>query len=254
LGHDQDPGRSVATLEAFEDLARQTAEEIDHQNPRKWILMKLRLCDRVHGPRGGCSPPSRRTHRPGARLPRSRRGRNRTPAWSRPACAGTAARCTGCVAARAVSAAAPTPAARWTPRPGCPGRAVRLGCAGSPSPDSGATSARSAPRAGYQLAAGHRAEDRSTANGPAADATATASRESPADSSSPVWAAGVPGRRSPPDPPSPAWAGVLAPQYRNSWRKISNSASFDAADRASSDSHPAKRTNIAYSIRTVTNT
>ena len=37
-----------------------------------------------------------------------------------------------------------------------------------------------------------------------------------------------------------------------SWRSTSSSASFDAAEHASSAIHPARRTNIRYSIRTVT--
>jgi len=96
---------------------------------------------------------------------------------------------------------------------------------GSPSPGSPSPSARSAPRAWRQLAAVLRWEDRSTASGPAADASAAACPASPADSSAPSWGAAGPGRQAPSGPPSPASAwGAAAAARPLSWRITSNSA------------------------------
>ena len=127
-----------------------------------------------------------------------------------PGCAGTASTLSWSGVARAVPGAVSGPAAPWTPRPGSPGRAAHPGSACSPSPGSLVPSAQSAPPAWRQLAAVLPWEDRSTASGPAAGASATASPASPADSSSPAWAAAGPGRRAPRDPPSPASAGGSA--------------------------------------------
>jgi hypothetical protein len=98
-------------------------------------------------------------------------------------------------------------------RPRCPGRVARPGCVCSPSPGSPAPSARSAPRPGHPRAAVPSWEDRSTASGPAADASPAGWPASPGGPSAPPGAAG-PRRRAPPGQPSAASAAGSAAAAR----------------------------------------
>ena len=88
----------------------------------------------------------------------------------------------------------------------------------------------------------------------------------PASASSSVAASPAPvAAPSAPVPPQPGQGGehcragpvrprpgVLPLSTETSWRRIRISASFAAAERASSAIHPARRTNIRYSSRTIT--
>jgi hypothetical protein len=196
-----------------------------------------------HG-HGGCRPRSRRTHTGGAGSPRSRHERNRRPAWSRPASVGIAAMSYACAAARAVSAAVSGSAAPWMPRLGSPGRAARPGSACSPSQGSLARSARPAPRPGRRQAGVLPGEGRSSASEPAAGASAAACPASRAAPHAAARGVAVPGRRAPRSAQSSFGLGFCRRSTATSWRSTSSSASFDAAERASSASHPARRTNI----------
>jgi hypothetical protein len=95
---------------------------------------------------------------------------------------------------------------------GCPGRAVRLGSAGSPSLGSPAPSARSAPRSAGPPAACRQGAERSSARRSADGASEAACPASPAGSSAAAWGAAWPGGQHRPAGPVQlgAWGSAAA--------------------------------------------
>ena len=146
-----------------------------------------------------------------------------------------------CAAARGGSAAVSAPAAPSTPRRGYPGRGARPGSAGSPSLVSPAPSARSAPRAWDRPAA-----DRPVSIGPSPADQPPVPAQQRIRHDSRFIRMGLGSRRA------SAAIRTVSPVELRLWGSVaatpqppgaatSSPASFDAAERASSTIHPARR-------------